>query len=366
MSPDVEWVWSTGAAPSPSCTSPSVTNDAKMCEGDLTSVVLQGNGQAQCLAAKMDECKFNMRNFEKLNFDINMIGCGGTWAAPLWLTPDYWNGGGESGEIDMLENCPNDAVHSNFAGGGTPKTWTFANPNSFQGHVTMWKKDSGNIYVSTCSSSDLTSKGQCHISGAAFYANIYNSNACKEGDCIYSFVSDIWNGYSGDGGWQYCAQGKVHESSGCSTSITNIRIEAASGTFSGKCAALVASSPSPSPSPEPPSPPTPTPSPLPHCDVGEPVLCPNSHSLCAGNQCCPDGSVCPSADDSWDQCDKPKGDDCTKASGSWSPCGEHSGEVCCNPHVVPAEFCPGNVICQSCGGGDACHCPNQGLQFVTV
>jgi len=303
VSPDSEWVWSTYAVPSPSCTSPAVVNNAQMCEGDLTSVVLQGNGQAQCLAATMSECKFDMHSFEKLNFDINMIGCGGTWAAPLWMTPDYWNGGGASGEIDMLENCPSDSLHSNFAGGGTPKTWTFADPNSFSGHVTVWKKSTGDIYVSVCSSSDLTSEGQCHISGAATYQNIYNSNGCKNGDCTFKFVSDIWNGYDGDGGWSYCASGSVHTSSGCKTSITNMKIEATSGTFTGKCAALVSTSPSPSPSPSP---------------------------------------------------------------SGWQPCEGYTGETCCNPYSSPSEYCPGDVKCESCGGSKACHCPNQSLQDVMV
>merc|ERR1712046_515695 len=100
-----------------------------------------------------------------------------------------------------------------------------------------------------CSPSELTSAGQCTISGADFYANVYESNACANADCTYSFVSDIWNGVDGDGGWRYCADGKTHPSSGCKTSITNIQIEAASGTFTGKCAALVSPSPSPSPTP---------------------------------------------------------------------------------------------------------------------
>merc|ERR1712076_188702 len=105
----------------------------------------------------------------------------------------------------------------------------------------MWKKESGNIYVSLCPMSELTSEGKCHISGAAFYPDVYNSNACAQGDCIYTFVSDIWNGNAGDGGYAYCSQGRTHASSGCKTSITNIKVNANSGVFSGKCSALVSS-----------------------------------------------------------------------------------------------------------------------------
>jgi len=41
-------------------------------------------------------------------------------------------------------------------------------------------------------------------------------------------------------------------------------------------------------------------------------LCPGTTTNCAGNQCCPDGSACPSADDSFTGCAAKKGD-CTKA-----------------------------------------------------
>lgn len=71
---------------------------------------------------------------------------------------------------------------------------------------------------------------------------------------MYKLISDIWNGYSGDGGFQSCSHGKPHYGSGCMTSITNIRTRGI--PFSGKCAAL---SHGPTPTPPPPSPPTPTP-----------------------------------------------------------------------------------------------------------
>ena len=47
-----------------------------------------------------------------------------------------------------------------------------------------------------------------------------------------------------------------------------------------------------------------------HCRVGATVKCPGTNAVCAGLQCCIDGSICPSADDSWKGCDGKK--DCTK------------------------------------------------------
>eukprot|EP00746_Dinoflagellata_sp_MGD_P015134 gnl/MRDRNA2_/MRDRNA2_133513_c0_seq1.p1 gnl/MRDRNA2_/MRDRNA2_133513_c0~~gnl/MRDRNA2_/MRDRNA2_133513_c0_seq1.p1 ORF type:complete len:379 (+),score=61.15 gnl/MRDRNA2_/MRDRNA2_133513_c0_seq1:92-1228(+) len=71
------------------------------------------------------------------------------------------------------------------------------------------------------------------------------------------------------------------------------------------------SSPSPSP---PPSPPSPPPSPSAHCKVGDVVNCPGNSRKCAGDECCPDGSTCPSADSTYKMCPRGKTTDCTKWS----------------------------------------------------
>merc|ERR1712183_89295 len=61
--------------------------------------------------------------------------------------------------------------------------------------------------------------------------------------------------------------------------------------------------PTPAPTPTPPGPPpAPVPPPAGSCTVGEAVSCVTnpwssaSNEMCAGNQCCRDGSTCPSAD----------------------------------------------------------------------
>jgi len=48
------------------------------------------------------------------------------------------------------------------------------------------------------------------------------------------------------------------------------------------------------------------------CSVGDSVTCPDSVLRCAGNQCCQDGSTCPSADGSFSECAAPKTLDCTQ------------------------------------------------------
>ena len=63
-----------------------------------------------------------------------------------------------------------------------------------------------------------------------------------------------------------------------------------------------------------PGPPAPPPG-AKHCHVDATVKCPGTNVVCAGPQCCRDGSICPSADDSFKGCAKPKKFDCTKALG---------------------------------------------------
>lgn len=79
------------------------------------------------------------------------------------------------------------------------------------------------------------------------------------------------------------------------------------------------SPPTPSP-PTPPTPPGPSPAPSPSpatCKVGDTVLCPGGGAAqCAGDQCCPGGITCPSADTSFTGCSAPKTVDCT--GSGWS------------------------------------------------
>jgi hypothetical protein len=59
-----------------------------------------------------------MHDFQSLDYDFDIDGCNGVWAAPLWMTPDTWQWDAGSGEIDSLEFCARDGVYMNFAGGG--------------------------------------------------------------------------------------------------------------------------------------------------------------------------------------------------------------------------------------------------------
>jgi len=253
--PPSEWAWSTAASPSPSCMTPRAENRGKMCNDDPTSVVIQNYGTPSCLVTDMSDCKLNLREVEQIDFDLRIRDCGNTWAAPLWLTPDRWsNEGGayNSGELDLVELCvPNGNVQTNFAGPDGNMIWPI-DPNYFIGHVTMWNRG-GDITVAICNSEDPGSfdgSGSCNGAGSAYRPDIYNSNACKNGNCQYRMVSDIWNGNGGDSGFTYCSnrdnQGKpesehivgLPSTDSCSSSVRKMRVKGPQ--FSGKCAALSA------------------------------------------------------------------------------------------------------------------------------
>jgi len=75
----------------------------------------------------------------------------------------------------------------------------------------------------------------------------------------YVFLSDIWNGYGGDGGWWGCGA-RNNPNSGCQYAIKNIQVHTNTGTpmFSGHCAPLNADHVGPAPPPPPPPSPTPS------------------------------------------------------------------------------------------------------------
>jgi len=119
-----------------------------MCENDPTSIMISSDGTPQCLKAMMSKCKFDMHEMTQIDFDFSFKNCNRVWAAPLWISPDYWEGGVQSGEIDMVETCPTGHLSINFAGGDKEKRNLFLASN-FDGHVTVIN-DCGNIAVTMC------------------------------------------------------------------------------------------------------------------------------------------------------------------------------------------------------------------------
>ena len=157
-----------------------------------------------------------------------------------------------SGEIDSLEFCTRDAIHMNFAGGGhqvrvSDKKFSI---NNSSGHVTVRKDPAGIVTTSICTSGEAKqNRGQCKApvykdcneclgSNQTFSCwcnpqsdNIYGSGGCKNGgDCLWTLVSDIWNGVRGDSGYDACMtsvpgvvdSGKPNLSGGCKISVEHV------------------------------------------------------------------------------------------------------------------------------------------------
>ena len=217
------------------------------CIDDPASVYIKvASGKAECLVATAFECKIPMHDFRSLDYDFAIQSCMGVWAAPLWMTPDKWQWGPGSGEIDSEEFCTRDSVHLNFAGGGHQvrlNSSRFSIDGS-EGHVTVRKDTDGIVTITACEKAEAASHGnQCIapeytdcsdcLSAGNDYGcwcnpasqNIYGSGGCRNGgDCLWTLVSDIWNGVSGDGGY-----------SGCMTSVPSINLPAGKPNLNSSC-----------------------------------------------------------------------------------------------------------------------------------
>ena len=221
-----------------------------MCEGDPTSVrIAVTRGKAECLVAQASQCKIPMHDFVSLDYDFSVAGCNGIWAAPLWLTPDTWQWGAGSGEIDSLEFCSRDSVHLNFAGGGHQVRSNFS-IDAADGHVTVRKDPAGIVTIAACGAADAAAHGgqcaapsydgcgDCQASANSFGCwcnegssppNIYGSGGCQNGgDCMWTLVSDIWNGVSGDAGY-----------AGCMTAVPAIGLDKGKPNLKSTCALSV-------------------------------------------------------------------------------------------------------------------------------
>lgn len=99
----------------------------------------------------------------------------------------------------------------------------------------------------------------------------------------------------------------------------------------------------------------------PLCRIGSKVTCPGTGAVCTGNQCCPDHSTCPSAAPDFNGCAHGKTAACTlPASGV-----EHSKQYCKLGQKVQCPGVPGTCNGNQCCA-DGSTCPSAGNDFVHV
>jgi hypothetical protein len=257
------WPFTVNPGTHPSCASSSggvndMGNVPTQCDGDPASVRIEVTpGAAECLVANVFDCKIPMYDFVSLDFDFDIDGCNGVWAAPLWMTPDTWQWGPGSGEIDGMEFCWRDAINLNFAGGGHQISLPADqfSIDSSAGHITVRKDNTGIVTITACTKQEASAdpNGQCSqpvynncaecMDGGNTYAcwcnegtnppNIYGSGGCMNGgDCMWTLVSDLWNGVTGDEGYQACmievpgvvGAGQPNYNTQCKTSVQKIKL----------------------------------------------------------------------------------------------------------------------------------------------
>jgi len=198
---------------------------------DMTSVGNRGG----CFAWETPECGTDMNRVSKIEFNFDFAQCGDVWAAPLWITPIVWKEpGGTSGEIDFIEMCPVGTSSTNFGAGGQPgetqmswgSGWGAEGPKHFE----LTFDAGGNLKTKICDLNGLNCQYRAH------YENFMNRITSKNN---HHFVSDVWNGHGGDGGWYGC--GARHSpSTQCKYAIMHLRVHTKDGSpmYTGKCAAL--------------------------------------------------------------------------------------------------------------------------------
>eukprot|EP00930_Biecheleria_cincta_P073195 TRINITY_DN60510_c0_g1_i1.p1 TRINITY_DN60510_c0_g1~~TRINITY_DN60510_c0_g1_i1.p1 ORF type:complete len:419 (+),score=58.41 TRINITY_DN60510_c0_g1_i1:53-1309(+) len=266
---DGGWIWQAVSGTMPSCNMPVRGDFAGMCVGndgqpDHTSIFVNARSQQDrtgCFAWRTMGCSLDLRQVSRIEFDFDLTLCGGTWVAPLWLSPTPWENPAQfSGEIDFVENCPLGSLHTNFATGGVQMP--IGSPQGMGGpkHMIMKLEDSSNVESPGTLTTQICDFGGLNCKDSAYYPNflsVVESTKQKTQSDPYSFISDIWNGHGGDSGWQGC-HAQNNPGTECTYAIRNIRVFTNHGLpmFAGACAAMNGNY---GPSPPPPPPPAPAP-----------------------------------------------------------------------------------------------------------
>lgn len=248
---DANWLWETGAGTFPSCDMPV--------RGDIGSMCIDSNGQPDytslyvdlasapnrigCFAWLASSCVMDFRRVLRIEFDFDVKSCGSVWAAPLWISPQPWDSPGPtSGEVDLVEACPVGSLYTNFATGG--HEMPIGNPSDLGGpkHMIMMIDSSASLVAGGTLRTQICDFGKTNCRDSAFYEDFMSRVSPTKGrgqSFPYTFLSDIWNGHGGDGGWTGC-KAFNNPNSQCQYVIHNIKIYTVDGRpmFSGKCGAL--------------------------------------------------------------------------------------------------------------------------------
>lgn len=278
VQPDSDWVWETMQNHRPINVHSCDQAEANHIRGDGVSMCLNASGlpdhtsiyvdmtgvkdKTGCFAWYSYACPLDLRTISKLEFDIDIKGCGDVWAGPFWLTPSAWYGpGGQSGEIDLIEACPVGNVNNNFAGcdgaQGICHEATIASGGGLGGpkHIVMTLADSGEVSKGGDLKVEVCDLGGSNCRDGGYFTDFLRTAKSTKmrpvGSTLpYYLVSDIWNGLSGDGGWYGC-NARNSPATQCQYAVLNIQVHGNHGAHvfnsGGKCTALNDHPPFPDP-----------------------------------------------------------------------------------------------------------------------
>jgi hypothetical protein len=232
---------------------------------DYTSIYVNlqaTTAKTGCFVWQTTGCSLNLRRVKKIEFDIDVTLCGDVWAAPLWMSPSPWVGGATSGEVDFAEGCPVGDLKTNFAGGGTQLSIGAAQGLGGPKHIIMELDNSGDVSQGGTLTTKVCDLDRTNCRSSSYYTNFMDTVHATKGKVQsdpYVFLSDVWNGHGGDGGWYSC-NARNNPNTNCEYAIKDIQVHTNEGTpmFSGHCAPLNADKVGPGPAPPPPPAPTPS------------------------------------------------------------------------------------------------------------
>ena len=210
--------------PDPSATDPNIAwvydNDPTKLNIDLTKTT----DKRHCFKYAMSDCSFNINDVKEIDFYIDMKDCNDTWAAPLWMVPPIWGPSQhQSGEIDFAESC---CGKFNVSFGSTPSyygKWPVDDDTNVKGHIKISIDKEKDIITTQFCDSNGCKNG---FTRTGYFKDILSgSNPDGKG---MTFISDIWNGTGGDGGFAGCSKQsicKTNYDSNCNYNISNIRLK---------------------------------------------------------------------------------------------------------------------------------------------
>ena len=239
-----ETPWVTMDTSHPSCTLPSnvhdrgaYANDAMVFNGTDVSLDLKGaEHKDSCFGANTaSTCPFYIKSVQSIRWSAKTQNCEDVWSAPLWMTPMGWTAPQcASGEIDFLERgeCTQGKLQTSFGiwqdsckPNETAYVVAVPYPSALDDTVRYYEM---RVQTAANDTIDLDFFYRDHKQNDWIWAGVrkhYDTTHGWTDNKLYYFVSDVWNGGTGDIGYTYCGNKKdTRKTATCSYAVNDIKI----------------------------------------------------------------------------------------------------------------------------------------------